>query len=265
VGHALARARVVRLLDKLVPWGDASGRCGPDRASLDSTTGQLLEAAWSAQPGEARDRWTGDVAFEGGFVEPAGRRVEPPAAPAGGDVDAGWLVRASDSAGGGRPRRWGYEVQLAVVVQPSPRRWVPGAVVGLRLHRPGLDRRPLWLGMLADTRALRCREGCPKVGRGPGASRAWTDTGRRGPGPEFVRSARALGYRVPARVIRSEGPSEPVRRARAGAEAALARAGASRQGAGSSLTGLWGTSLVVACELVAWNLGLARRGDPGRR
>lgn len=79
-----------------------------------------------------------------------------------------------------------------------------------------------------------------------------------------MRAVRALGYRVPSREVRGNGPIQSVRRVRVRAEVARARAGMSRQGAGPSLSGLWGTSLVVACELVAWNLGFARRVAPRR-
>lgn len=143
VAYPVTRARVVRLLGKMVPWGDSSGRSGLDRALLNSVTDRLLGASWSAQPAEIREAWTGDVAFEGGSAEPVGGRTAAQGAGAATDVDAGWCMRLPDPEGGRSVRRWGYEVQLAVGVGASPGGWVPGAVVGLRLHRPARDRRPL--------------------------------------------------------------------------------------------------------------------------
>lgn len=259
VGFVCARARVGRLLHVLVPSGDSSGL---DRAFPDGRTGRLLEAAWLAQPGSVRDRWRGDVAFGGGFAAPAGRRPACPSVTGGGGD--GWFVKGPALPGDRRHWRWGYQVQFAVVVPGSSGGWVPGAVVGARVHQPGLDPRPLWLGMLTDVRAIREGEAW-SAGRGRSASsRAWPDAGRCGPGSDFEKAAWELGYRMPAEGNRREVPSGAAGRARVEAEAALARAGASRQGSGSSLAGMWGTSLVVAGELAAWNLSLARRGDPGQ-
>ena len=269
IGYAAARARGGRLARTLIERGDSPGLDGGSgRLAVDEMTSRLLGAAWRAQPTVVRERWLGDIALTGGFITAAGTPSERPGVrgdrDAGSERDAGWFLRNPAANGTGVPYRWGYEVQLAVVVPPPARAgWVPGSVVGLRLHRPGLCRPSMWLGMLTDALALHGHDACPPVGCEPEAPRVWRGAGWHGQGPGFVHGATALGYRVPGGRTRAEGPSGAVGKARVGAEAALGRTASSRQGTRSVLGGLSGTSLVMACELTAWHLSVVRRGNPG--
>lgn len=259
VGGGLAPAVVRGRVDRLVRG--VLDRVAAVSELLDEMTGRLLAASTTTErPAGANDAHcapAGGLVLLRGFAAPAGSLAgsKPTNEP---DPDAGWWARPDRP--GSTKYSWGYEVDMAVAVpNPAPgRQQGLGTVAGVRLHRPGLDPVPFWLGLLTDARS--------RPGTLPGARPSvwlpWPPD--RGWGVRLASGVRHLGFRA-----MYDGGDDGVPTGAAGwasvhAEAALDRAGASRRGAGQVLAGVTGTTLVVACEFAAWNRFVAGRSGTGR-